>query len=309
MPKNVQLNTHFQKVVQPNKNSNLFLVYRDDNEESLTYGKLLKLAAVHDHVENFDESNCEDDIWRRMKNPINNKSTMPQYCILEGVTCFNENSKGWNLAKLSAQDSVIHALPEHEWMDGIHRPYVYLGMYGTSFSWHREDRNLMSINYLHYGSGKLWYTVPFEYADHLERVIQEEIEKIHSAKRSMLNIECNLVVRHKVVHVSPSFLKKHGIKFGKVKVFIFFVIRSISNCYILDPKTYASIYVMCFIKYLSNVCFLQVLQKPGEYIISFPGALHGGMNFGRNRAESVNFALPSTFSAMYDQFTYGTECR
>lgn len=48
---------------------------------------------------------------------------------------------------------------------------------------------------------------------------------------------------------------------------------------------------------------------PGEYIITFPGALHSGMNFGRNRAESVNFALASTFSTMYDQFTYGTECR
>lgn len=181
----------------------------------MTYESWSKLAAVHEKI---DDSDCEDDIWRKMKNPSNIKSTMPQYCILEEGTCFNENSKGWNLAKFSAAESVIHALPENEWMDGIHRPYIYLGMYGTTFSWHREDRNLMSMNYMHDGSPKLWYTVPFEHSEYFERVIQEEIEKIRSPKRLKLNVECDLVVRHKIVHAPPSFLKKHAIKFGKVSV-------------------------------------------------------------------------------------------
>lgn len=182
----------------------------------MTYENLLKLAAVH---EKEDGNDFEDDIWRKIKIPnevSSLKSTMPQYCILENGTCFNENSMGWNLAKFSATQSVIHAIPANEWMDGIHKPYIYLGMFGTTFNWHREDRNLMSINYMHDGSAKLWYTVPFECSDRFERVIQEQIEKIRSPKRSSLNICCNLVVRHKVVHVPPSFLKEHDIKFGKV---------------------------------------------------------------------------------------------
>lgn len=211
-----KLKTHFQKVIQPIEDLDLFLIYKDDNQRSMTYENLLKLAAVH---EKEDGNDVEDDIWQKIKNPNEDrslKSTMPQYCILENGTCFDKNSKGWNLAKFSATESVIHALPENEWMDGIHKPYIYLGMYGTTFTWHREDRNFMSINYLHDGSTKLWYTVPFECSDRFERVIQEEIENISLSKRSSLNINCNLAIRHKVVHVPPSFLKKHDIKFGKV---------------------------------------------------------------------------------------------
>lgn len=59
----------------------------------------------------------------------------------------------------------------------------------------------------------------------------------------------------------------------------------------------------------SPLCLFQVLQRPGEYIIAFPGALHSGINYGQNTAESVNFALPSTFAEMYSAFSYGTKCR
>lgn len=89
-------------------------------------------------------------------------------------------------------------------------------MFGSSFAWHREDRNLFSINYLHDGADKVWYSVPFEHAERLEKALQSEIDNLSVSARKKHQLNCNLVVRHKVLHADPSFLKKHGIPFGKV---------------------------------------------------------------------------------------------
>ena len=43
-------------------------------------------------------------------------------------------------------------------------------------------------------------------------------------------------------------------------------------------------------KYLKNHDFLQVLQYPNEFIITFPKGYHGGFNTGFNINEATNFA-------------------
>lgn len=53
----------------------------------------------------------------------------------------------------------------------------------------------------------------------------------------------------------------------------------------------------------------QVIQRPGEFIISFPGSLHSGFDCGLNCAEAINFALETSFFNMYENFAYGSSCR
>lgn len=220
IPQDFKVKTHYQKVNEPLIGSNIFVIWSIENEQHMTYESLLKLAESYETQES-DESS-EEMFWRKLKNPKDPNRHWPtfttesQYCITMSGTCFDENSKGWNLSKITGNESLIHALPENEWMPGIHRPYIFLGMCGTSFPWHREDRNLMSINYMHDGREKLWYTIPEGDADNFEKKIQSEIERIPKSKRSAMNLNCNLVIRHKIVHAPPSFLKKNNIKFGKV---------------------------------------------------------------------------------------------
>ena len=42
---------------------------------------------------------------------------------------------------------------------GVSSPYVYVGQWKAMFGWHKEDLDLYSINYLHHGKPKFWYSV------------------------------------------------------------------------------------------------------------------------------------------------------
>ena len=38
------------------------------------------------------------------------------------------------------------------------------------FGWHVEDMNLNSINYLHFGQPKRWYSIPTRYSEKFENL-------------------------------------------------------------------------------------------------------------------------------------------
>uniref|UniRef100_K7F3C3 [histone H3]-trimethyl-L-lysine(9) demethylase n=1 Tax=Pelodiscus sinensis TaxID=13735 RepID=K7F3C3_PELSI len=122
-------------------------------------------------------------------------------------TLYEKHVHEWNIGKLNTILDVV----ENEsgiTIEGVNTPYLYFGMWKTSFAWHTEDMDLYSINYLHFGEPKSWYSVPPEHGKRLERLAKGFFPG--SAQ------SCEAFLRHKMTLISPSILKKYGIPFDKV---------------------------------------------------------------------------------------------
>lgn len=67
---------------------------------------------------------------------------------------FDDTTTSWNVAKL---ENLLDVLGQK--VPGVNTAYLYLGMWKATFAWHLEDVDLYSINYIHFGAPKQWYSI------------------------------------------------------------------------------------------------------------------------------------------------------
>lgn len=116
---------------------------------------------------------------------------------------FDEKTKAWNLGNLpNLLDVMGTKIP------GVNTAYLYLGMWKATFAWHLEDVDLYSINYLHFGAPKQWYSIS-----------QKDARKFEAAMASIWPQDakaCDQFLRHKTFLISPTtLLNKYGVKVNK----------------------------------------------------------------------------------------------
>uniref|UniRef100_A0A8C5B0D4 [histone H3]-trimethyl-L-lysine(9) demethylase n=1 Tax=Gadus morhua TaxID=8049 RepID=A0A8C5B0D4_GADMO len=148
-----------------------------------------------------DFEELERKFWKNLTfNP-------PLYGADVSGTLYDLDVSEWNIGHLNTILDTV----EHESgikIKGVNTPYLYFGMWKSTFAWHTEDMDLYSINYLHFGEPKSWYVVPPEHGKRLERLAKGFFPG--SAQ------SCEAFLRHKMTLISPSILKKYGIPFEKV---------------------------------------------------------------------------------------------
>jgi len=84
---------------------------------------------------------------------------------------FTDQTTAWNVAHLPS--TLSRLLPSSDQgLPGVNTPYLYFGMWRATFSWHVEDMDLFSINYIHFGAPKFWYAMPQGRAQALEQVMR-----------------------------------------------------------------------------------------------------------------------------------------
>lgn len=118
-------------------------------------------------------------------------------------TLFDDETESWNLNKLPNLLDVLGTK-----VPGVNTAYLYLGMWKATFAWHLEDVDLYSINYLHFGAPKQWYSIS-----------QADARRFEAAMRSIWPTEgkaCDQFLRHKSFLISPSrLLNDYGVKVNK----------------------------------------------------------------------------------------------
>lgn len=111
---------------------------------------------------------------------------------------FQEKTTSWNVAKLP---NILDLMEEK--IPGVNDAYLYAGLWKASFSWHLEDQDLYSINYLHFGAPKQWYSIP-----------QSDSARFYALMKDVFSEDyknCSEFLRHKTFLASPQFLAKNGI--------------------------------------------------------------------------------------------------
>ncbi|CAR25223.1 KLTH0G14454p [Lachancea thermotolerans CBS 6340] len=155
----------------------------------------------HDNLAEFQDAGrrefLENYFWKTLA------FTPPMYGADTLGSLFKDDLKVWNVSKLpNLLDHMETKVP------GVNDSYLYAGLWKASFAWHLEDQDLYSINYIHFGAPKQWYSVPQEDSDRFYAFMKEQFPE-HAAK-------CDEFLRHKTFLVSPKLLEKNGIRCNKI---------------------------------------------------------------------------------------------
>ncbi|XP_075954806.1 lysine-specific demethylase 4A-like isoform X2 [Anarhichas minor] len=182
--------------------SGLFTQY-NIQKKSITVREFRKIANsdkfCSPHYDDFEE--LERKYWKNVTfNP-------PIYGADVNGSLYDPDVKEWNISHL---DTILDTVECESGItiEGVNTPYLYFGMWKTTFAWHTEDMDLYSINYLHFGEPKSWYCVPPEHGKRLERLAKGFFPGSSQ--------NCEAFLRHKMTLISPSILKKYGIPFEKI---------------------------------------------------------------------------------------------
>lgn len=129
--------------------------------------------------------------------------TTPMYGADTLGSLFNDKLDTWNVSRLpNLLDHMDRRLP------GVNDSYLYAGLWKASFAWHLEDQDLYSINYLHFGAPKQWYSIPQQDSHKFYKFMQDQFPE-DAAK-------CDEFLRHKTFIVSPKVLEKNGIRCNRI---------------------------------------------------------------------------------------------
>ena len=127
----------------------------------------------------------------------------------------------WNIKKL---DSILTDVLDEQ-IPGVNTPYLYVGMWKATFSFHVEDMDLYAVNLIHYGAPKTWYGIPPSEGHKLEQVARKLFPDMAKT--------CFNLMRHKAIMISPKLLEANGVRVNKL-------VQEQRNMIIAFPHAYHS---------------------------------------------------------------------
>ncbi|KAG4069071.1 hypothetical protein HA402_008382 [Bradysia odoriphaga] len=172
-------------------------------KKSLTIKQFAELANTERYAtpKHLDYDHLEREYWDNIT------YIAPIYGADVSGSITDPDCKEWNINHLNTILDYVNSDYGIQ-IDGVNTAYLYFGMWKTTFAWHTEDMDLYSINYLHFGAPKTWYSVPPEHGRKLEKLAHSVFPASYK--------NCNAYLRHKMTLISPDILRKHDIPFSKI---------------------------------------------------------------------------------------------
>ncbi|EFE45183.1 hypothetical protein TRV_00056 [Trichophyton verrucosum HKI 0517] len=174
---------------------------RDEQDDYIDEEAFIDFDYRLSSNEEFTAERCEELETAYWKSLMYNN---PMYGADMPGSLFDDAVTSWNVANLP---NLLDVLGQK--VPGVNTAYVYLGMWKATFAWHLEDVDLYSINYIHFGAPKQWYSIS-----------QEDLPRFEAAMRSIWPTDsknCSQFLRHKTYLISPTVLKsQYGITANKL---------------------------------------------------------------------------------------------
>ncbi|KAI0701172.1 PLU-1-like protein-domain-containing protein [Cytidiella melzeri] len=160
------------------------------------------------------ETDVEREFWRLVQSP--NETVEVEYGADVHSTThgsgmptmethpLNSYSKDpWNLNNIPIlPESLLRFIKSD--ISGMTVPWTYVGMIFSTFCWHNEDHYTYSVNYMHWGETKTWYSIPGEDAGKFEAAIRREAPELFEAQPDLLF--------QLVTLMNPGRLKEAGVE-------------------------------------------------------------------------------------------------
>lgn len=189
---------------------------------------------------------------------------------------------GWNLNNLPF---LRHSVTGHveEPVQGVNVPWLYYGMLFASFAWHTEDDFLYSINYMHFGAPKSWYGCGCPQAAAFERAVRRNApgsfrdtpDLLFAVRRRRRRCRCCIRDRSGCGRRRPPLHNSH-------------TTPSPLQMVALHPPS-----ALCG----PDVDVSHCIQRPGEFVVTFPEGYHGGFSHGvRARHTHTQYIYTYTFT-------------
>ncbi|EFN59438.1 hypothetical protein CHLNCDRAFT_137990 [Chlorella variabilis] len=185
-----------------------------EEQRGMTAADFKRLAARKEHqapakggclllvLGHRDDHLSERAFWSGVTN------SPPLYGADTPISLFDSRvAWGWNLRHLGCmlQDGE-YEVPD---IPGVTSPMTYFGMWKSFFGWHKEDIDLYSVNYLHFGAPKVWYCVSPRDNPKFDAMAQALYPDLHRA--------CHGFMRHKDILISPRMLRSYNVPYIQAK--------------------------------------------------------------------------------------------
>lgn len=156
------------------------------------------------HEPNLDSAENEVDYAADV--PLKNYLSKQEISNASKENC----GKDWNLLSLNSQRNSLFQFVKNDTdaqISGVTIPWLYFGMLYSTFCWHTEDLYLYSINYLHEGKPKVWYSIPHTQKEKMDEYIKNKYYAILIKQPDLIHFL--------TVFIDPLELMRNGIEVYK----------------------------------------------------------------------------------------------